>query len=154
YEHGGFADDILVHKVSDRHAFLCVNAANQDKDYEHIVSNNRFDATATNAGHAYAQLAVQGPCARDTLQKLTPADLAAIRYYHFKDSSVSGVAARIARTGYTGEDGFEIYFAPGEAPRLWDDILAAGTEFGIKPCGLGARDTLRREAKMALYGHE
>jgi glycine cleavage system T protein (aminomethyltransferase) len=154
YGHGGFLDDILVHKVADDHYFLSVNASNQEKDYAHIVSQNRFDATVENAGARYAQIAIQGPRAIDTLQKLTPCELAPLRYYHFIDGTVSGAAARIARTGYTGEDGFEIYMTPGEAPRMWDEILAAGAEFAIKPCGLGARNTLRLEAKMALYGHE
>ena len=154
YEHGGFVDDILVHKVADEHYFLCVNASNQDKDYGHIVSQNRFEAAVENAGARYAQLAIQGPRALETLQKLASVPLAAIRVYHFTDAPVSGAWARIARTGYTGEDGFEIYIAPAEAPRLWSEILSAGAEFGILPCGLGARNTLRLEAKMALYGHE
>ncbi len=154
YEHGGFVDDILVHKVVDNVYFLCVNASNQDKDYQHILTHNMFDAEVENAGSRYAQLAVQGPQALDTLQKLTPVPLAPIRYYSFVDGTVSGVSARIARTGYTGEDGFEIYFPPADAPRVWDEILAAGAGFGIKPCGLGARNTLRLEAAMALYDHE
>ena len=106
------------------------------------------------ASDRYAQLAIQGPKALATLQKLTATDLAAIQYYHFIDGAVSGTPARIARTGYTGEDGFEIYIAPDQAERIWNEILDAGQEFGIKPCGLGARNTLRLEAKMALYGHE
>jgi len=154
YEHGGFVDDILVHKVADDHYFICVNASNQDKDYEHIAANNPFDATVENAGPRYAQIAIQGPRALETLQKLTPVDLQPIRYYHFTDGVVSGIPARIARTGYTGEDGFEIYIAPEEAARIWEEILTAGEEFGIKPAGLGARNTLRLESKMALYGHE
>ncbi len=154
YEHGGFVDDILVHKVSDDHYFICVNASNQDKDFEYITANNRFEAQVENAGSRYAQLAIQGPKALDLLQKLTAVELAPIRYYHFVDGSVSNTPARIARTGYTGEDGFEIYIAPPEAPRIWREILAAGAEFGIKCCGLGARNTLRLESKMALYGHE
>jgi len=154
YEHGGFVDDILVHKVADDHYFLCVNASNQDKDYEHIVANNRTSATVEFASDRYAQLAIQGPRALATLAKLTAADLPAIAYYHFVDGTVSGTPARIARTGYTGEDGFEIYFAPDQSERIWNEILNAGAEFDIKPCGLGARNTLRLEAKMALYGHE
>ncbi len=154
YEHGGFVDDILVHKVADDHFFLCANASNQDKDYEHIAAHNKFDCTVENAGDRYAQIAVQGPRALETLQKLTPVDLAPIKYYWFTDGTVSGTPARIARTGYTGEDGFEIYVAPSEAPRIWNEIMEAGQEFGIKPAGLGARNTLRLEAKMALYGHE
>ena len=159
YEHGGFVDDILVHKVADDHYFLCVNASNQDKDFEHIRAQNRFDAQVENAGERYAQLAIQGPKAQATLQKLTSVDLAAIRYYWFTDGwltdgKVAGTRARIAHTGYTGESGFEIYIPPGEAERMWKLVLDAGAEFGIKPCGLGARNTLRLEAKMALYGHE
>jgi len=154
YEHGGFVDDILVHKVADDDFFLCVNASNQEKDFAHIQGANRFNADVEFASERYAQLAVQGPQALATLQKLTDTGLASIKYYWFTDGSVSGAPARIARTGYTGEDGFEIYVAPAEAPRLWREILLAGEEFGIKPCGLGARNTLRLEAKMALYGHE
>lgn len=154
YEHGGFADDILVHKVSGNEFFLCVNAANQEKDFDHLRSLNTFDAEVINAGERYAQIAVQGPRAPATLQKLTRVELSAIRYYWFTDGEVSGAPARIARTGYTGEDGFEIYIRPAEAARIWNELLAAGAEFGIQPCGLGARNTLRLEAKMALYGHE
>src|SRR5690349_2982588 len=119
YEHGGFVDDILVHKVADDHYFLCVNASNQDKDYEHIAAHNRFDCTVENASDRYAQIAIQGPKAAATLQKLTATDLSAIKYYWFADGEVAGVPARIAHTGYTGEDGFEIYVAPEEAERIW-----------------------------------
>ncbi len=154
YEHGGFVDDLLVHKVADDHYFLCVNAANQEKDYRHICRYNRFRAEVEFASERYAQLAVQGPRAPDTLSRLTTTDLAAIRYYHFTDGEVAGAPARIARTGYTGEDGFELYLAPTEAPRIFRELLRAGEEFGIRPCGLGARNTLRLEARMALYGHE
>jgi aminomethyltransferase len=154
YEHGGFVDDILVHKVAEDQYFLCVNAANQEKDFEHIRAANRFDATVEFASDRYAQIAVQGPLALRTLEKLTTVELGSIAYYWFKDGTVAGAEARIARTGYTGEDGFEIYLPPAEAPRIWSELLEAGREFGIKPCGLGARNTLRLEAKMALYGHE
>ncbi len=154
YEHGGFVDDILVHKISDDHFFLCINASNQDKDYEHIVVHNRWNCTVENAGPRYAQIAIQGPRALETLQKLTPVDLSAIRYYWFTDGEACSTPARIARTGYTGEDGFEIYVAPEQAAGCWRQIMDAGAEFGIVPCGLGARNTLRMEAGMALYGHE
>jgi aminomethyltransferase len=140
--------------VADDHYFLCVNASNQEKDYQHIVAANRWAAEVEFASDRYAQLAIQGPLAPATLQKLTSTDLAAIRHYNFVDGEVAGTPARITRTGYTGEDGFEIYFAPDQAPRLWDEVLSAGRELGIRPCGLGARNTLRLEAKMALYGHE
>ncbi len=154
YEHGGFVDDILVHKVSETEFFLCVNASNQEKDFEHIRSQNRWNAEVDFASDRYGQLAIQGPQALATMQKLTETNLAAIKYYWFADGAVAGVPARIARTGYTGEDGVEIYVPPQSAAQLWAEIMTAGEEFGIKPCGLGARNTLRLEAKMALYGHE
>ena len=154
YDHGGFVDDILVHKVADDHYFLCVNASNQEKDYQHMAALKRGSATVEFASQRYAQLAIQGPRALKILSKLTATDLAAIAYYHFTDGQVSGTWARVARTGYTGEDGFEIYIPPEEAERIWNEILDAGQEFGIKPCGLGARNTLRLEATMALYDHE
>ncbi len=154
YEHGGFVDDILVHKVADDHFFLCVNASNQEKDFAHIRAHDRFDAAVELSSDRYTQLAIQGPQARATLQKLTPVDLSGIKYYWFTDGDVAGVPARIAHTGYTGEDGFEIYIPPSESERIWALVSEAGAEFGIKPCGLGARNTLRLEAKMALYGHE
>ncbi len=154
YGHGGFVDDILVHKVADEHYFLCVNASNQDKDYAHILANNRFDATVENAGPRFAQLAIQGPSATGVAQKLTDINLAPIKRYRFVDGHFGGAPARIARTGYTGEDGWEIYLAPEHAVRLWNEILAAGKSMNIMPCGLGARNTLRLEAAMPLYGHE
>jgi len=154
YEHGGFVDDILVHKVADDEFFLCVNASNQDKDFEHIRAQNRWNCSVENAGPRYAQLAIQGPRALETLQQLTRTDLSSIPYYWFIDAEVSSQPARIARTGYTGEDGFEIYIAPELAVTRWGEILEAGREFSIKPAGLGARNTLRLEAKMVLYGHE
>lgn len=156
-EGGGFVDDILVHKFADDHFFLCVNASNQDKDFAHIqeqLAAKGFDASVENAGPRLSQIAVQGPRAVETLQKLTATELSPIKYYWFTQGEVSGTPATIARTGYTGEDGFEIYIANSEAPRLWKELLEAGAEFGIKPAGLGARNTLRLEAAMALYGHE
>jgi aminomethyltransferase len=154
YEHGGFVDDILIYRVSAEEYFLCVNAANQRKDYEHIREQNRWECEVDYASERFAQLAVQGPDARATVQKLTGTDLSTIRYYRFADGEVDGVPARIARTGYTGEDCFELFVPPEAAEPLWAKILAAGEEFSIKPCGLGARNTLRLEAGMALYGHE
>ena len=154
YDHGGFVDDILVHRIAEDRFFLCVNASNQEKDYEHIRDANRWRAEVDLASQRYAQIAIQGPKALATLQKLTKTNLAAIRYYNFVDGEAVGVWARIARTGYTGEDGFEIYIDPAAAESCWDAILEAGAEFGAKPCGLGARNTLRMEAAMPLYGHE
>jgi aminomethyltransferase len=154
YSNGGFVDDILVHNVGPNNFFLCVNASNQEKDFEHIRGVNRWNASVELASPRYAQIAVQGPQAKATLQPLCSVDLSPIRYYNFIDGEVCGNAARIARTGYTGEDGFEIYIAPEAAEVVWDRILDAGQPLGIKPCGLGARNTLRLEAGMALYGHE
>jgi aminomethyltransferase len=151
---GTFVDDLLVHKISDAHYLLCVNASNQDHDFEHIVEHNKFDAKVENAGPRYSQLAIQGPRAKDILQRLTPAALDAIHYYHFAFGKVSGIDSLIARTGYTGEDGFEIYFAPEHSEKLWNDLMLAGQPAGMIPCGLGARNTLRLEAGMCLYGHE
>src|SRR5271156_81872 len=151
---GTFVDDLLVHKFSDTHYLLCVNAGNQDHDFRHVVANNRFDAEVENSGPRYSQLAIQGPRATEILQKLTPAPLESVRYYHFTFGNVSGVDCLIARTGYTGEDGFEIYFAPEYSEKLWDDLMSAGAPLGMIPAGLGARNTLRLEAGMCLYGHE
>ena len=146
-----------MHRVDDHVFFLCVNASNQDKDFAHILETARekkFDAMVEDAGPRYAQIAIQGPKANDVLRKLTDADLGAVKRYHFTDGKVSGAEARIARTGYTGEDGWEIYVEPKEAVRLWREILEAGREQGIIACGLGARNTLRMESAMPLYGHE
>jgi aminomethyltransferase len=151
---GTFVDDLLVHKMSDTHYMLCVNAGNQEADFHHIVTNNKFDAKIKNAGPCYSQLAVQGPRAADILQTLTPVSLAPIHYYYFVYGKVSGVDCLIARTGYTGEDGFEIYFAPEYSEKLWNDLMTAGAPLGMIPAGLGARNTLRLEAGMCLYGHE
>ncbi len=151
---GTFVDDLLVHKISDTHYLLCVNASNQDKDFEHIRSHNRFAAEVENAGARYTQLAIQGPKALRILQRLTSVLLESLRYYCFTFASVDGVDCLIARTGYTGEDGFEIYFSPEHSEKLWFDLLEAGQADGLVPCGLGARNTLRLEAGMCLYGHE
>jgi aminomethyltransferase len=151
---GTFVDDLLVHKISDKHYFLCVNASNQDQDYEYIAANNPTGAQVENAGPRYSQLAVQGPKALGILQKLTDVALDSIAYYHFTFGDVNGVDCLIARTGYTGEDGFEIYFVPEHSEKLWDDLMNAGSAEGMIPCGLGARNTLRLEAAMCLYGHE
>jgi aminomethyltransferase len=154
YDHGGFVDDILVHKVDEDHFFLCVNASNQEKDYDYISTLNLKHAVVEFASDRYAQIAMQGPKAIGTLQKLTRTPLSTIKYYWFIDGEVNEVPARIAHTGYTGEDGFEVYVAPERAEPVWEALMDAGQEFGIRPCGLGARNTLRLESKMALYGHE
>jgi aminomethyltransferase len=154
YETGCFVDDILVHKVDEDHFFLCVNSSNQEKDYDYISTANLHKATVEYASERYAQIAIQGPKALAVLQKLTRTPLETIRYYWFTDGEVNDFPARIARTGYTGEDGFEVYVAADQAQELWAALLDAGSEFNVRPCGLGCRNTLRLEAAMALYGHE
>ncbi len=153
---GTFVDDLLVHKISDGRYLLVVNAANKDKDYAYLCAQAvGFDgADVIDRSDDYAQIAIQGPRALETLKKLTPVTLSEIKYYRFVEGAVKGAAAIIARTGYTGEDGFEVYVAPDAAPAVWNALLEAGGEFGIVPAGLGARDTLRFEACMALYGND
>jgi aminomethyltransferase len=153
---GTFVDDLLVHKVSDAHYLLCVNAGNQDADFEHICANNRLgeDAQVENTGARYSQLAIQGPRALAILQPMTKTELGTMGYYHFGFGAVNGVDCLIARTGYTGEDGFELYFAPEHSEKMWNHLLEAGKTAGLIACGLGARNTLRMEAGMCLYGHE
>jgi aminomethyltransferase len=151
---GTFVDDLLVHRISPTHYLLCVNAGNQDRDFQHIVDQNRFGAELENAGPRYTQVALQGPKALEILQRLTQVQLAPIGYYYFAFGSVLGVDCLVARTGYTGEDGFELYFAPEHSEKIWNAILESGERDGLIPCGLGARNTLRLEAGMCLYGHE
>jgi aminomethyltransferase len=153
-ERGTFVDDLLVHKISDTRYLLCVNAGNQDHDFAHTQANNEFEAKVENAGPRYSQLAIQGPRAKEILQRLTPVSLDSIRYYHFTFGEVGGIHCLIARTGYTGEDGFEIYFDPEHSEKLWSNLMEAGKSAGLLACGLGARNTLRLEAGMCLYGHE
>jgi aminomethyltransferase len=156
---GTFVDDILVHRLSPNDYMLVVNAGTKDKDYAWIRKQvGGFPSIhISDYSDYYSQLAVQGPRALETLQKLTKVELAAIRNYWFAYGTVAGVAnTMIARTGYSGEDGFEVYIPADEATtvRMWNALMEAGEEFGIRPCGLGARNTLRLEAGMSLYGHE
>ena len=151
---GGFVDDLLVHRIARDHYFLCVNAANQEADFEWIRDNNPFDAQVALASDQYAQLAIQGPLAVTVASRLTRLDLAGMRYYWFAHGDFAGIPAMVARTGYTGEDGFEVYLPPTAAEQAWRAILDAGRSESIQPCGLGARNTLRLEAAMSLYGHE
>lgn len=151
-----FVDDVLVHKMADDEFLLVVNAANRRKDFAYLadLAADRDGVEVLDLSDEYAQMALQGPLAQEVLQPLTPQDLGAIKYYRFVDGEVAGVRALIARTGYTGEDGFEVYVAPAAAPAVWRAILAEGRPRGVQPAGLGARDTLRFEAGMCLYGHE
>jgi len=151
---GTFVDDVVVHKFSDTHYFLCVNTANREKDYNWIVAQNRFDASVTHSSDNYTQLALQGPRAAAILQPLTAVDLSSLRTYRFTFGQVCGVDCLIARTGYTGEDGFELYFEPAESEKIWQALLETGKDNDLQPVGLGARNTLRLEACYALYGHD
>lgn len=153
---GTFVDDVLVYKLADDHFLLVVNASNIVKDVRWIAEHvgGAGDAVAVNTSSRYALLALQGPAARDVLQTLTGVDLRAIKYYWFATGEVAGVKATISRTGYTGEEGFEVFTPPSGAERVWDAILRAGKGAGVIPAGLGARDTLRLEASMRLYGND
>ncbi len=158
YPEGTFVDDVIVHKLSDNDYLIVINAGTREKDFNWVKSNaQKFHCHVSDYSDYYTQLAIQGPKAVETLQKLTNVDLATIKSYWFKWGTVCGLPnTLIARTGYTGEDGFEIYVPSDEATskRVWEEVLEAGKEFGIIPCGLGARNTLRLEAALSLYGHE
>jgi aminomethyltransferase len=156
YEHGGIVDDLLVYKRGDDDYLLVINAANVDKDYAWMQQNAIEGAELKNVSDDYSLLAVQGPKAVETLAKLTDVDLGSIEYYHFVEGTVAGVPAILSRTGYTGELGFELYFASDvtSGEKVWNAIMEAGHEFGIEPAGLGARDTLRLEMGYCLYGHD
>jgi aminomethyltransferase len=155
YPDGGVVDDLLVYKYNPEKYFIVINAANTDKDVAWFVSHVTEDVVVEDVSAKYAQLALQGPKAQAILQKLTDIDLDEIKFFHFCDSVMLGtVEAFVSRNGYTGEDGFEILIAPKDADALWDAIMAAGKDEGLIPCGLGARDTLRFEACLPLYGHE
>jgi aminomethyltransferase len=156
-ERGTFVDDILVYRLLEDHFLLVVNAGTIVQDYEWIARQTRergSDAAGVYTSSRSALLALQGPRALDVLQNLTAIDLSGIRYYWFAVGEVAGIRATVSRTGYTGEDGFEVFIPPAQADRLWDAILAAGRDAGVKPCGLGARDTLRLEAAMRLCGSD
>ncbi len=157
-ENGGVVDDLLVYRFSGERLLLVVNAGTTDKDWDWITSHKRDETLKlTNASSEYCQIAIQGPDALEILRSLTETELDQIRYYHFTTGLVKGVESIISRTGYTGEDGFEIYADPAKAENLWNTLLEIGRfgkPNGILPCGLAARNTLRLEAGMSLYGHE
>ena len=153
---GTFVDDVLTYRLTGEHCMLVVNASNIIKDFTWISQQiaGRGDAVAVNTSSRYALIAIQGPVAQQVLQALTAVDLAAIKYYWFTTGEVASVRVTISRTGYTGEDGFEVFVPPASAERVWDALLAAGKPLGVVPAGLGARDTLRLEAGMRLYGND
>lgn len=155
YPNGGIVDDLLVYRYGTEHFYIVVNASNTDKDYAWMLEQTKgYDVKVDNISAQLAQLAIQGPLAEKILQRLTATDLSEIKYYWFTHGEVNEVPCLISRTGYTGEDGFEIYMAPDKAPEIWRKILEVGEPEGIQPIGLGARDTLRFEAKLPLYGNE
>jgi len=158
YPEGTFVDDVIVHRLGEDDFLLVINAGTREKDINWVRENTKgFDCVVEELSDAYTQLAIQGPRAVEVMKKLTDADLSSVKNYWFTHGTVCGLKnTLIARTGYTGEDGFEIYVpsdvATGE--KVWKQVMEAGREFGIVPCGLGCRNTLRLESKMALYGHE
>jgi len=158
YPQGTFVDDVIVHRLGEDEYLLVINAGTREKDFNWVHDNTRqFDCAVENLSDDFTQIAIQGPKAVNTLQKLTDADLSAVKFYWVTHGTVCGLKdILIARTGYTAEDGFEIYVPADEATsaRIWHEILSAGKEVGIVPCGLGSRNTLRLEGKLPLYGHE
>jgi aminomethyltransferase len=158
YPQGTFVDDVIVHRLGDDEYLLVINAGTREKDFGWVRDNTRqFDCVVENLSDDFTQIAIQGPKGVDVLQKLTDADLSAVKFYWLTRGTVCGLKnILIARTGYTVEDGFEIYIPADEttSARVWNEILRAGKEFGLVPCGLGARNTLRLEGKLPLYGHE
>jgi aminomethyltransferase len=153
---GTFVDDLLVYRLAPQHFLLVINASHIDRDFQYISEGIRpaGDAVAVNASPRYALIAVQGPRAIDVLQPLTGVDLASMKYYWFAHGEVAGVRATVSRTGYTGEDGYEIFVPPQSADKVWLALLQSGEGAGLIPCGLGARDTLRLEAAMRLHGND
>jgi aminomethyltransferase len=158
YPQGTFVDDVIVHRLGEDDYLLVINAGTREKDIHWVRENTKgFDCVVEELSDAYTQLAIQGPRATDVLQKLADANLSTIKNYWFTHGTVCGLKnTLIARTGYTGEDGFEIYVPSDVATseRVWNEVMEAGRELGILACGLGCRNTLRLESKMALYGHE
>ena len=158
YPQGTFVDDVIVHRLGQDEYLLVINAGTREKDFSWVRDHTRdFDCEVENLSDDFTQIAIQGPKGVDLLQKLTDADLSAVKFYRVTRGRVCGLKnTLIARTGYTGEDGFEIYIPADEntSAMVWNQVLQAGREFGVVPCGLGARNTLRLEGKLALYGHE
>lgn len=156
YENGGVVDDLLVYRLGETEYLLVINAGNIDKDYEWILKYAEgYNVKVENRSDVTAEVAIQGPQAEAILQKLTEADLASLKYYWLlQNVKISGINCLVSRTGYTGEDGFEIYCSAGEIKDLWQALMNAGQSYDLQPAGLGARDTLRFEAALPLYGHE
>lgn len=158
YPSGGVVDDLTLYRFNQEHYMLCVNAANTDKDFvwmEEVLQDGDYgEVTLRDVSDEFALLALQGPASQPILSRLSDTDLDAIRFYHFYEGLVAEVPTIISRTGYTGEPGFELYFAPSAAETIWQALFDVGSQDGLIPAGLGARDTLRLEMKYPLYGHE
>jgi len=154
YPDGGIVDDIIVYRVAEKNYFVCVNASNIAKDFEWMTQHNQAQATMVDRSDEYALIAVQGPTAPGIVQRLTSLNLTDVKRYWFITGDVAGIPALIARTGYTGEDGFELFVAAEQAVKVWNACLDAGRDSGLLPIGLGARDTLRLEAAYMLYGND
>jgi len=158
YPQGTFVDDVIVHRLGENEYLLVINAGTREKDFSWVFENTRqFDCKVQHLSDDFTQIAIQGPKGVNLLQKLTDADLSAVKFYWVTRGTICGLKnILMGRTGYTAEDGFEIYIPPDEATsaRVWYAVLEAGKEFGAVPCGLGARNTLRLEGKLPLYGHE
>jgi aminomethyltransferase len=158
YPQATFVDDIIVHRVGGQEYLIVINAGTREKDFNWVRDNtHQFDCEVENLSDDFTQIAIQGPRGVDLVQKLTDADLSGVKFYWVTRGTLCGLKnILIARTGYTGEDGFEIYIPSDQetSARVWNEVLAAGKEFGVLPCGLGARNTLRLESKLPLYGHE
>jgi aminomethyltransferase len=151
---GSAVDDCVVHRLTQEQYLICVNAANTDKDFDWILEHNSVGAEVRNVSSQYSQLALQGPRAAEIVSKVSSVNLSGLKYYWFFRARFCDVGGLLARTGYTGEDGFEFYFAPGDSERVWSTLIEAGKYEGLVPAGLGARNTLRLEAGYPLYGHE
>lgn len=152
---GGIVDDLLVYRLAEDHIFLCVNASTRDKDFAHIIEYATGEAMITHRSEEFMQFALQGPRAVDMLASMSSGvDVSAIPYFHAARGEVAGVECLISRTGYTGEDGFELYVEAGQGAELFDALVVTGSQFGMLMCGLGCRDTLRLEAKLHLYGQD
>jgi aminomethyltransferase len=154
YPEGTFVDDVVIYRIHARYLLLCVNASNREKDYQWLLEHRHGDVEIRDASDEYAQLALQGPRSQEILERLTLLDLDALPYYWFTRGRVAGADCLVSRTGYTGEDGFELYLSPSEAAKVWDALLDAGKPAGIRPAGLAARNTLRLEVRYLLYGND
>lgn len=156
YPDGGIVDDTIVYKFGAEHYMLCVNASNAEKDFNWLKEQDQgdLDVTLTDVSNKYALIALQGPNSRAILENLTNCDLSSLKSFHFDSIELKGIKTILSKTGYTGEDGFEIFVEPGKASELWQAIMDEGGPYGLKPAGLGARDTLRLEMKYTLYGND